>query len=351
MLQLVPEQAVGLDLSDTSIEIVAVREFLNSVKVTGLGRILLEPGAVSHGDIVRPDRVMPLLQNVFASARPKPIAERGITMIIPETHLYSTIVSVPSDVAKKDVKQIVRTSGTEKIPLVREEFWDAWSEPLFTDDGAVVNYFAVPAKIITSYQKLAEVSGFKVRQFVPEQLALLNVAISDLPEEPLLILDFGGERTMLMLVDKSGVVLSASLAVGGNHLTRAIQKQLGKTLKAAEETNIENGLDPEALKGKLFLILQREIQPIMKKMTQMMAYYERRFGVQISKIILTGGGAQLKSFSEYVQSNTGRTVERVASWLSFDQAFPMLYTGALGAALQHIGWGVMKISPFEFSYD
>jgi type IV pilus assembly protein PilM len=186
----------------------------------------------------------------------------------------------------------------------------------------------------------------------PQALEIESVSLAraliDAAETPTLISDIGARTANFSVFDEKGLKLSISITAAGNKFTKAISEKLNISLESAENLKKEAGLNSELKEGKVFLILQKELQEIIKEIKKIKEYFKNKTGKSIGKIVLAGGSAVLPELKEYLAENLEMAVEIGDPWLKinidilkkkeyFKKALeinPIFYSTCIGSALR-----------------
>jgi hypothetical protein len=121
-----------------------------------------------------------------------------------------------------------------------------------------------------------------------------------------LIVDIGARTTNLSIFDRKGQIkLSGSIRKAGNHFTKAISEKLKVSLEKAKELKEKYGLDISKRSGRVMLVLQKELQPIVEEIKKIIAFYPEK----ITKVLLVGGSAKTPKIGDYFTSNIDLEVE------------------------------------------
>ncbi len=120
-----------------------------------------------------------------------------------------------------------------------------------------------------------------------------------------MIIDIGARTTNISIFDKEGVLReSITVPIAGNQFTKAIARKLKIPLEKAEKLKRNYGLDEKKEKGKVTTILEKELQPIIKRIKKSIEYY----GQEIEEIFLVGGSARLPKIVKFLSLSLGLKV-------------------------------------------
>lgn len=162
---------------------------------------------------------------------------------------------------------------------------------------------------------------------VPFALAAAIKKFGDLKEEEVvLLLDIGAEFTDMVFIRNKQLEFARTVTTAGNSLTEAMtvaiateEGELALSLEEAEKYKRTYGIPdetseevlPNGIKVKRLLNLQRPaLERFLGEINRSIDYYKREYNVPaINRILICGGGAELKGLKEYLEENLKIKVE------------------------------------------
>jgi type IV pilus assembly protein PilM len=332
----------GIDISDRSIEVVALAKERDTVRVVKTARVVLSSGLVDRG-VVQDAKALGAVLGAVLDANLGRTRRFQVAVSLPETQVYSKVVSLPSALDEAMAKAAVMTAAADFMPLSIESCFTA-VHPLGVNGGETRDWVltAVPKEVFAGFREVAAVARVAPAFFDSEAASIARAA--RLKESPFMVADIGARTTIVAVVD-GGLRLSASLMVGGDFLTEAVETRLGVPLVEAERIKRRAGFDTAVEDGRVMLILQKPMTEIIEEIRHTMSYYVERHGRPIRVVALSGGTSLLPSFVEYLKSNfPGVTVGRIDPFRGLEvDDFPgaadvrreaVLYATATGLALR-----------------
>jgi type IV pilus assembly protein PilM len=177
----------------------------------------------------------------------------------------------------------------------------------------------MPKSVVDSY-----VSCFKAAGLIPVVLELESQSITralmkkDVSASRIIFLDMGIASTNLIIYSGSSIRFTCSLPISSLQLTDAIVKKYGIPFKDAEDLKIKYGLSGEkegtySAKEAITPLLEDMVSQIKKYIGFYRDYvaseYAEKGGDNIEKIVLCGGGANLKQLPEFLSKELKVYVE------------------------------------------
>ncbi|MFN3480877.1 MAG: cell division protein FtsA, partial [Thermodesulfovibrionales bacterium] len=255
-----PDVVIGLDVGTTKVCVVAGSKTTKGLKVLTIGSSAsrgLKKGIVVDAEDTTKSIVMALKE---AEDRGR-IKIDSVCVGIAGGHIksfngYSVLEIREREVAENDIERLIDMAAVAYVPIDREVLQII---PTFSIDG--VNGIIDPlgkkgkrleAKVhiitgaITPVQNLircCEEAGVRVADIVLEPVASAEAVLSKEEKDMgTLMIDLGGGTTDIALFRDGALRHTASLAIGGNHITNDIATGLDLTIDEAEKVKRACGL-------------------------------------------------------------------------------------------------------------
>ena len=216
---------------------------------------------------------------------------------------------------------------------------------------------------------MLKLAGLRPKVLEIESLAIARALIKDgITTQPILLIDLGATRTSFIIFSGQSLRFTTSIPVSSTSFSEIISKNLGVTLAEAERLKIKHGLEEKVKikigeektelkreRGRIFEALIPTLVDLVQQIKRYLDYYQAHAehehlppdGKGVSKILLCGGGANLKGLCQLLSLELKIPVEIGNPWvnilikekkevaeLSFEES--LKYTTALGLALRGI---------------
>ena len=323
---------VGLDISDQSVKFIELDRRGRRLAVSRYGEKPIPVGAIESGLI----KDQAALTKVLAAL----VAEQKFTQVVislPEEEAYVVRLSLPI-VNPAELRESLELQLEEHIPLPAAEI---------AFDFEILNQPSPPPRRSTSSD--LSLSAFPKNTIEAQAIARAVGRAGD--EQLALVVDFGKTRTSFFIVRGEVVLFTATAnQIGGEDITKAVQKNLNLTYAAAEKLKIERGLLTIKNQRALFDAILPIVSVLRDEIVKHYFWWESRRSEQarpdrsIERIIICGGQATLPGLIDYLNLNLDWPVELGNPWtniFSFEDYIPELnlnqalrYTTALGLALR-----------------
>ena len=349
--------AFGLDISDLSLKIVFLKRQGKGFQLHTFGEFPIAPGVVERGEVKQEDVLAQTIKKAVKSFGSK-LSTKHVIASLPEEQAFLQVMQLPR-MKKEELEHAVRFEAENYVPHAIEKVYLDFQvvRPFHAHiDHIDVLLAALPRTMVDPYLKALERSGLTVKVLEIESLAISRaLVLKETAPTPLLLVDFGATRTSFVVFSGYSLRFTASIPISSSQLTKSIAKTLKLTEEKAEELKISFGLErQDDAKGKaVFDALLPPLSNLVEQIKKHISYYEshtahQHLGInqqRIKRIIVSGGGANLRGFSRFLSRELEREVVLGNPWvniletslkelppLSFGES--LKYTSALGLALR-----------------
>lgn len=355
-------EAFGLDISDLSLKIIALKKQGKFFDLASFGEEEIKPGIIKEGEIKDEAVLVQTLKAAVKKITGEKLKTKHIIVSLPEEKAFLQVIRLPL-MSEKDLKSAVIFEAENYIPLPVDQVYLDYQivRPLSGNlDHLDVLLAALPKTTVDPYLDCLRSSGLKLKALEIESLAIGRALIkNEISSSSILLIDLGATRTSFIVYSGSSLRFTSSIPVSCQHFTQIISKALNISILEAEKLKIKSGLsvDSKSLNGQpnIFEALVPSLVDLVQQIKKHLEYYQSHSFHEhlasedkgISKIMLCGGGANLKGFPEFLSEQLKIKVELGNPWaniLSGDKketvrlpsGESLRYTTALGLALRGI---------------
>lgn len=336
-----PDAVIGLDVGTTKICVIVALGRKGGFDVLTMGTS--ESKGLKKGIVVDVEEASRSIRRALDEAEDKGYIKIDRAFVgIAGGHIksfngYGVIRTRERVITEGDVERVIDIASVAYVPVDREVLQIIPSS--FSIDGVngIINPLGrkgqrLEAKVhivtgaITPVQNLircCEAAGVRVADIVLEPIASAVAVLSE--EEKAtgtLMIDLGGGTTDIAVFREGILRHTASLAIGGNHITNDIASGLGVKIDEAErikktygltgEGNVEVGGEGIPLRVVTEIIYMRceELFSLVKKEIINFSGYRNRAGLPsyIKGTVLTGGTSLLKGIDQVAEKVLGTPV-------------------------------------------
>lgn len=349
--------AAGLDISDQSVKFIELVRRRGRFAIAKYGERLIPAGAIDSG-LIKDEAALEAALKALA-------AEHNLSDVVvslPEEEAY-VIRLAPLAVEPKELYDSLELQLEEHIPLPAEEIifdYEILAAPAGRRGVYDISLSAFPKNIIVAYSAALAAAGLTPLAFEIEAQAIARAVVPARPDDDRLtmIVDFGKTRTSFFITGGAVVLFTTTVQhIGGEDITKAIQKNLNSSYVEAEQFKINNGLLTARTKQELFFAILPIVSVLRDEIVKHYSWWENRrnlpdgqagdvsrFDRAIEKIIVCGGQATLPGLIDYLNLNLEWPVELGNPWtniFSLTDYIPPInlnqslrYTTSLGLALR-----------------
>jgi type IV pilus assembly protein PilM len=279
---------LGLDIGSSAIKVVQIKKKRGKAVLETYGELALGPYAqIEVGRAVQlpPEKVIEAVKDILREAKTTTVV---CGSALPLSASLITFITIPP-VEDSKIGDIVQIEARKYIPvplnevlldysvIPREEAYVTEDESSKTEkQGKDVLVVAIHNDYINEYQSIMTGSGLT----------------------PSMVIDMGARSTKLYIVERGMLRSSHIINKGSQDITLALSKALSISVGEAESMKRTYGLKGGPEYKELTEIITVNLDYMFYEANSTLLNYQKKYGKNVSKIILTGGGVLLKGFTD-----------------------------------------------------
>ncbi|WP_136520035.1 MULTISPECIES: type IV pilus assembly protein PilM [Cellulomonas] len=306
------ERMIGLDIGSTSVR-ASELEFGKGARSAGgsptllrTGHVELPPGAVRDGEVAQPDIVATALRRLWSQAR---FESKDVAIGVGNQRVVVRELELPW-LPLGQLKASLPFQVHELLPMSTDEALLDYLPTAEGDgpQGRVVNGLLVAAQrdTVTANVLAVEAAGLRPVMVDLNGFALLrSLARGDVARSTAALVDVGATVTTVVVVDHGQPRLVRFLPVGGHNVTVAVAAAAGVTPAEAETLKQEVGIGVAPAPGREAVVeaVTATVRSLVEAVRNTLVYFtSTNPGHGIEVMVLTGRGAQLPGFGQYLSS-------------------------------------------------
>jgi type IV pilus assembly protein PilM len=343
------QNRVGIDIGASSIKLAVLSKNQDSARLISLGHIPSPiPGITSEAELDM-EAVSAALKKLFDEVNPP---TRDVAVALPESKIFTRVIYDLPYLSDDELAQAIRYAAEEFVPMPMKDvnlyyqviFRSPKKEP---NSRTVVFVVAAPKNLIDKYLKVLQNANLKVVAIETEVLAVARSLVTYNTFSPTtLIIQLGASNTDFAVISEGLILLTRSIATGGNTLTRLIAQNFNFEGVQAEEYKKVYGVLEDQLEGKLFRTLKPVVDVIVTEAKRVILAHEMQNKQRpIKRVVLTGGGARMPGLVRYFAGFLGLEVAEADPWGAVEvdptlkqklTAEAPFYSVAIGLALKDV---------------
>ena len=338
ILTLKPE-AFGLDISDLSLKIIKLKKIKNGFDLASFGEEKIKPGIIKGGEIKDEKALSEVIKEALIKVKGEKLKTKYVVASLPEEKAFLQVIQMPR-MSEEDLKSAVIYEAENYIPLPIEEVYldSQVIQPVHNHlDHFDVLIAALPEKTVDPYLSVLKMARLEPVSLEIESLSISRALIKGgVATFPVLLIDLGATRTSFIIFSGHSLRFPSSIPVSSGNFTEIIAKALGVDLSEAEklkikygleekiQIKIKNGTEKKTGRGKIFEALIPPLVDLIQQIKRYLDYYQTHAshehlppnGKGVSKILLCGGGANLKGLPELLSLELKIPVELGNPWVN-----------------------------------
>lgn len=336
-------EAFGLDISDLSLKIAKLRKSGSNFNLAVFGGKEIEAGIIKEGEIKEEKKLSETLQVAIKSWGGRNLG-KYVVVSLPEEKAFLQVIQLPR-MSEEDLSSAVVFEAENYIPLPIDQVYLDYEiiAPLRNHlDHWDVLLAALPREIVDPYVSCLKSAGLTPLALEIESLAIARALVKGgISPQPLLLIDLGATRTSFIVFAGHSIRFTSSIPVSGKNFTQIIARVFNLKEAEAEKLKIKYGLEEkiklkvginqsgllEKERGEIFEALVPALVDLVQQIKKHLEYYQthashehlKSAGAAISKIILCGGGANLKGLVELLTLELNIPVELADPWINISK--------------------------------
>lgn len=293
----------GLDIGSSLIKIARIK----GNQVSALASVVNPTGKIGV-DLIPAERQQ-LAEVIKKMVVESGVGTRKVVIGVPEMLVFSKIMSFPV-VSSAELASVIKWQADQEVPLPPDQIELSWvviDKPVKKTGREIMKVLvvAVPKRVSSSLVSFLEVCGLEPVRAENEALSLLRLVNSWRVKGKILVVDVGASAVKMVVVDNGELKMVYTQNMGGLTLTRALMQEFSLGIVQAEEYKRMYGMDKSLLEGKLYKAMEPLVSQIVAEMIKVMAGQNQSGEAPIERLILTGGGVNLKGFLGFLSERVG----------------------------------------------
>ena len=342
--------AAGIDVSDTSIKWLALESDATGCRIHSYGDQKLPDGIVVRGLIKDADAFVAAL----ADLKKRLGGIVSVHAALPEEAAYVFSMQVPHGTSREQTLRLIEFEFEGRVPIPPSAA--VYDFDVIGDDeengNQEIGVTVFPRDLCESYASGFTQAGFSLLSLEVEASSIGRAVSTGRADEPVaLVVDFGRARSGFAVLKHGVPIFTSTVEIGGDAVTRAVEKELGLSGRDVETFKNEQGLKAaasgkspgsEAIIGTASALADEILRHYNYWDTRRNEHGERV--TPVGRVVLVGGSSNLCGLADYVAGRVQANVVLGDIWhrmFSFDDYIPPIdshlsleYATAAGLALR-----------------
>jgi len=308
---------IGLDISDLSLKLIQLKKTGDKIAIQALSKIDLPEGLFKDGEIKNKEKIIKAVNELIGKPKYGSVTTKEVVTCLPESKTFIKLIEV-----KKTEENILNTIEAEierHVPMEISEIYFDWQLIKDLPDKQLILMGASPRNIVNQYIDLLDEAKLSIAALEIESVSLCRGLLAEEhykfkgeADKTYGIIDIGAKRSNMTVYSKNTILFSFTMPISGNEITKKIAETLKIDYKKAEKAKIICGLDQNKAEGIIKNTLYEMIKKLTEKINNSIMFHDRHFPDYgpIDKILLCGGGANIKNLDKLLSKHLSIKVER-----------------------------------------
>jgi type IV pilus assembly protein PilM len=345
------DQFFGLDLSDLSVKVFQLEKSGKFDRIRSFNSKDIKPGCIENGRIINREKVSRIIAEIIKTAGPKKINTKKVICSIPESKVFLRTISIPK-INENEAQEAIKWEIEASIPLSVDQVYFDWQFLDQVENKQNVLTVAVAKETIDDLIATLEDAGLSVWGLEMESIATARSLIPKNSQngDIFLIIDMGAEKTSFIITENNVPYFTSSLPFSSSGITDVIASQMNVAVEEAEKIKTTQGIEHSLENDSVFKLIYPFLENLSVEVEKTIDFYHNMFKnpKEINKIIISGGGANLKGVVPYFATRLSREVTLGLPWINLNlgKNLPPIsmndsarYATAVGLAMRGINYG------------
>lgn len=318
----------GVDFSGSYLRMLKIKFNNKDCDVLGWVEKRMPKGIIEENKIIKKEEFRDIFKETLDNAKGD-LSGSKVMISIPEEKVFTSVVEIPLIKKEASLEETVKWETESNIPVAIEDIYYDWQIIAQNEEKMEILIMAADKDTIDNYLEVFDDLGFKVVALEPESLSITRSLITEEEKKKYDLLINIGTGSSNFVICRGKVPLFTSISsISGRMLTEVIVKELGISFDKAERYKIKKGLDCSSsddsknIFDPVLKMLMEEINKTVEFLGDNPFLNEKEN--KIDKIILCGGGSNLKGLESYLTVKLKQPVSQSNPWvnLNFNKKIP-----------------------------
>jgi len=319
---------IGLDIGSKTFKVASVEETKKGHNLKEFGMTDIPSGVIEEGSIKDPEQAADSIRQLFTMFN---IKERNVALSIGGYSVIVKKINVEA-MSEDELQETINIEAEQYIPFdisdVNIDF-QILGENENNPNQIDVLLVAAKKEIINDYVNLTQMAGLNpciidIDAFSLQNIYELNYETKD---ENIALIDIGASKTSLNILKGNSSVFIRDVSLGCGQINERIVSLVDCTLDEAEELKYGDQTDKISEENLTQIISAVSADWCMEIGRAFDFFYSTYPDENIKRIVLSGGGGNIKEFQQLLASETSIEVTTIYPFKNFsiDSKFDSSY--------------------------
>lgn len=303
-------RVVGLDIGSRTLKLAEIIDTKAGSALKNFSTIDMEPGLIEEGSVRDPEAVSGYIRKLFKSINLK---DKNVAISIGGYSVIVKKINVQT-MTEDELHETIHFEAEQYIPFDISEVnldFQILGENEHNPNQMNVLLVAAKKEMISEYINLMKMAKLHPRIIDVDAFALQNIFKFNysLEDENIALIDIGASKTSLNILKDNVSEFMRDVSLGCEQINDKIASTVGCAIEETEKIKLGEESDlisSEDLKEIVESVVTDWCIEIKRALDFFYSTYPEE---QISRIVLSGGGANIKKFLELLAAETSSEVE------------------------------------------
>lgn len=236
------------------------------------------------------------------------IKEKDIVIGLPSSKTFTTVIDVPM-MGEAELRSTIKYQVDQYIPMSVDEAkvdWALLGQSLHDAKQQEVLLASTSNAFAEERLEFIESLGLNVIAAEPDPIAMIRSLLPSGIKDARLIIDVGEQSTDLAITFGDTPRLVRTIPTGIRSLIKAAVQNLNVQDDQARQFILKFGLAPDRLEGQVYHAIEGTLDNFAAELVKSIKFFQTRYpNTPVGGILLSGFGAVVPQFGEYVTAKTG----------------------------------------------
>lgn len=258
-------------------------------------------------DDLQTEQIGELVNNIIFDNK---IPHTDVRLSLPESVVSSKVIMIPP-LTEAELASAIYWQAEQHIPISKEDLslqYKVLFRPEKGDKQSQMRVLLIGTRksLVERYVNMFTSMGIEPNILETQVLSLLRSLEIGAEEPPTMVLNWGATNMDVAVVFKGEIQFVFTHTGVGALLTKTLQQTLGLDLQQAEQYKRTYGLEPTQFEGRVRNALAPIINTLVTEIQKAQRYFTSQFPQNtLSRIVITGGSAQLPGLTEFLTQSLG----------------------------------------------
>ncbi len=304
----------GLDIGTNAVRVVQLTPTGQGWNLVHFGYAPLDE---KIGSSSSPEARRRLGEVIMTAVGQSGIRAKNVVVGLPSSKTFNTVIEMPI-MPDNELRNTLKYQIDQYIPMAVNEAKVDWAllGPSLHDPTMQEVLIASTANQYAEERlEFVEGLGFNVIGAEPDPLAMIRSLLPTGVPDARLIIDVGELSTDLAITYNEAPRLVRTIPMGVRSLVKAAVQNLNVQEDQARQFILKFGLAPDRLEGQVHQAVESTLDGFAVELTKSVKFFQTRYpNTPVGGILLSGFGAVVPGFEQYVGSKTGISAVIANPW-------------------------------------